>query len=264
MNNAGTPPLIIAHRGASAIAPENTISAISRAIEIGSDGVEFDVRLAADGVPVVFHDLKLKRITGLKGRIYEHTSAELAKVDAGSWFNRSYPDLANAAFGQDRITSLEKTLGQLEHFDGVIYVELKCRENETTTMAKAVTKIVNASPLRHRIIIKSFKLQIIPLIKMLSPEVRTAALFAPKIMTVFRKEKHLVKAAAELGVDELSIHYSLATRKLIEKANKYDLPIAIWTADNPRWLKRAIKYDIKAVITNNPSLMINEMKKLAG
>ena len=102
-----------------------------------------------------------------------------------------------------------------------------------------------------------------PLIKLLSPDVRTAALFAPKIMTVFRKEKHLVKAAAELRVDELSIHYSLATSKLMKKAAKHDLPIAIWTADNPRWLKHALKHGVKAVITNNPALMLRELKTLA-
>jgi glycerophosphoryl diester phosphodiesterase len=79
-------PLIIAHRGASAVAPENTIAAFRRAIEVGADGVEFDVRLARDGVPVVIHDSTLERTAGLKRGVSDLTSEELSQIDVGSWF----------------------------------------------------------------------------------------------------------------------------------------------------------------------------------
>src|SRR4029453_3971142 len=89
MDNEGSmsiSPLILGHRGASALAPENTLAAFSRAIGDGADGIEFDVRLARDGVPVVIHDASLKR-TGLIDRpVCELTSAELGQVDVGSWF----------------------------------------------------------------------------------------------------------------------------------------------------------------------------------
>ncbi|MBV9957612.1 MAG: glycerophosphodiester phosphodiesterase, partial [Acidobacteria bacterium] len=83
--------LIIGHRGASAAAPENTLVAFERAMADGADGVEFDVQLARDGVPVVIHDATLRR-TGLKeGLIAELSSNELARTDVGTWFNRRFP-----------------------------------------------------------------------------------------------------------------------------------------------------------------------------
>jgi glycerophosphoryl diester phosphodiesterase len=91
-------PLIIAHRGASALAPENTLAAFRRAIADGAEGIEFDVRLAKDNVPVVIHDADLKRVGARNGSVGEYTSAELGKIDVGSWFNRQKPEKANERF----------------------------------------------------------------------------------------------------------------------------------------------------------------------
>ncbi len=82
-------PLIIGHRGASALAPENTLAAFRRAIADGADGIEFDVRLARDGVAVVIHDATLERTGLLKRRVANLTADELQAIDVGSWFRRS-------------------------------------------------------------------------------------------------------------------------------------------------------------------------------
>ena len=97
---------------------------------------------------------------------------------------------------------------------------------------------------------------VIPRVRLLCPDLKTAALFAPKIMTILRKEKHLVKIAEEFGASEMSIHYSLATKKLMEKAGKQGLPVTIWTADNSRWEKRGVKLGLNAIITNNPAKLL--------
>ena len=109
-------PLIVGHRGSSAHAPENTFAALRRAIADGAGGVEFDVRLARDGVPVVFHDATLKRIAGRRERISELPSTELAGIDAGSWFNRKYPSRARAEFADERIRTLKEVLNLLSDF----------------------------------------------------------------------------------------------------------------------------------------------------
>jgi len=82
-------PLIIGHRGASAVAPENTMAAFREAIAAGCDGIEFDVRLTRDGVPVIIHDSTLRRTAGLAARVADLTWAELEQVDVGSWFARA-------------------------------------------------------------------------------------------------------------------------------------------------------------------------------
>src|SRR5215208_2524413 len=79
-------PLIIGHRGASAVAPENTMAAFREAIATGADGIEFDVRLTRDGVPVIIHDSTLRRTGGLQRRVSDLAASELEQVDVGSWF----------------------------------------------------------------------------------------------------------------------------------------------------------------------------------
>src|ERR687897_900990 len=80
-------PLIIGHRGASAVAPENTMAAFRKAIEAGADGIEFDVRLSRDGLPVVIHDDSLRRTGSRPERIADLNAEDLRKVNVGSWFS---------------------------------------------------------------------------------------------------------------------------------------------------------------------------------
>lgn len=263
-NKDSTPskPLIIGHRGASSLVPENTIAAFRRAIVDGADGIEMDVRLAADGVPVVFHDAGLKRTARVSGLVADIASAELAKIDVGSWFKRRNKDAPKSDPAELKISTLDNVLSFLSSFTGLIYIELKCRDHDVEKLSCAVARSIIDSGLVDRIIVKSFKLAVLPNIKRECPTVKTAALFAPKIMTILRKEKYLVKIAAEFGADEISLHYTLATKKLVSKAEKRGLPVTIWTADSPRWVKRAIKLGIKTIITNDPSRLIARRKEL--
>ena len=249
-------PLIIAHRGASAVAPENTLAAFRQALADGADGIEFDVRLTKDGAVVVFHDATLGRLTDRKNLVSSLNSEELQKTDVGAWFNNRRANISGADFSGEMIPTLRETLEFLRDFKGLIYIELKCRESEIEKLVKNVCEIISDSPLLPQIIVKSFQLEVIPHVRKICPKVKTAALFAPKIMTILRKEKRLVNIAHELGAQMLSVHFSLATRKLVKKAAKKNLPVTIWTADNPRWMKRACDLGLFAVITNNPAILL--------
>lgn len=256
MVTSGTKPLIIAHRGASELAPENTFAAFRRAIDDGAEGIEFDVRLAKDGLAVVFHDSTLERTGRKQGRVSSFTSAQLGGLDVGTWFNLNNPKKADPSFALETVPTLAETLEFLKEFRGLIYIELKCKDSEIGQLSKAVCNAIGGSNLLPQIIVKSFKLGVIPRMRYLCPAVKTAALFAPKIMTILRKEKHLVKIADELGADQLSLHFSLITRKLMKKVEKRNLPVAIWTADSPRWIQRAVNLGLIAIITNNPARLL--------
>ena len=256
------PPLIIAHRGDSARAPENTLIAFQRAVASGADGVEFDVRLAADGVPVVFHDPSLDRIAGVKGKVAEFTSEELRRLDAGSWFNRRRPRHAEEAFVGEGIPTLAETLGSLGGYGGLVYVELKCREQDVERLTAAVCDAVNGSPLLPRVVVKSFKLRALSRSKDLLPGIRTAALFAPKIRNILRTNKHMLSLAEAARADEISVHYTLATRKLTGEARRRGLEVVIWTADNVRWVARGTDLGLKAIITNAPAKLLAERDML--
>jgi glycerophosphoryl diester phosphodiesterase len=249
-------PLIIAHRGASALAPENTFAAFRQALADGAEGIEFDVRLAKDGEVVVFHDATLARVSKRKNLVSSLTVRELQEIDVGAWFTKRQTNLSSADFAGETIPTLHGLLDFLKEFKGLIYIELKCRESEIKKLSKAVSEIISDSRLLPQIIVKSFQLEVIPFFREICPEAKTAALFAPKIMTILRKEKRLIEVAGELGADMISVHFSLATRKLMKSAEKRALPVTIWTADNPRWIKRAFDLGLFAVITNNPANLL--------
>ncbi|MBX7173979.1 MAG: hypothetical protein K1X72_23615 [Pyrinomonadaceae bacterium] len=256
MHKNGNSPLIIAHRGASAVAPENTLAAFQKAIQEGADGLEFDVRIAKDGVPIVFHDATLRRTAQKKIGVTHFTAEELSRIDVGSWFNLKNPKKADASFSNEMIPSLEKFLEFLGDYQGLLYLELKCKDSEIATLVKNVTEIVRKSKLFPKIIIKSFKLEAIAETKKLLPEVRTAALFAPEIMTLLKKQTRLIEKAKDCLADELSLHFSLATQKIVAEAEKEGMPTIIWTADHPVWVKRASEIGLKAIITNNPARLL--------
>lgn len=250
-------PLIIAHRGASAHAPENTIAAFKKAVESGAEGVEFDVRLSKDRIPVVIHDATLRRTAGIKGRVVDLTAEELSCIDAGSWFNANHPAHARHEFAAEGVPALQSVLRLLERLEGPIYVELKCETEEgVAQLVEAVCRDIAASQLQEKIIVGSFRLGVLARTRAVMPRVQTAALFAPKIMRLLRKEKYLIDIAREFGADHLSVHKSLVSRKLARKAEKYGMPVTVWTVNAARWVPRAAKQGLFALITNDPSKMV--------
>ena len=249
-------PLIIAHRGASALAPENTLTAFRRAILDGAEGIEFDIRLSKDDVPVVFHDADLKRVGAKSGLIGDYTSEELGKIDVGSWFNRQKPDKADEKFSAATVPTLAQTLDLLRGFRGLIYVELKCLDNDAERLSKTVCETIAGSELFPRMIVKSFQLEALAHVRRFCPAAQTAALFEPKLATFLRRENNFVETARDFDADQLSVHFSLATEKLMREAGKFNMPVTIWTAENPLWVRRARVLGVSAIITNNPARLL--------
>jgi glycerophosphoryl diester phosphodiesterase len=252
----GIKPLIIAHRGASALAPENTLAAFQKAIDDGAEGIEFDVQLAGDGVPVVFHDYSLKRIGRCDGNVSDFTSKELQNLDVGTWFNIKNPHRANEKFADETVPTLFQLFEFLKDYKGLLYVELKCLEDETISLTDAVCKMILESGFAPQIKLKSFNLEAVARAKENFPEITTVALFEPTLQTVLRGKLHLIEKAEAAKADELSLHYSLATKKMMAKANEKNFPVTIWTADNPIWVKRARDLGLQAIITNNPARLL--------
>lgn len=241
-------PLIIAHRGDSTHAPENTLSAFRRAVEVGADGVEFDVQLAKDGVPVVIHDYDLKRTAGRDERVADLTSRQLRESDAGSWFAREFAD--------EYVPSLEETLALLADFTGTVYIELKCEPDSYKPLVAGVCGLIQNSPLLPQIIIKSFRLAAIPEIKYNLPDVQTAALFDISITNLLRRREAMIALAREFSADQLSLHSRLASESVCSLARMARLPVTVWTVDDPAWIAKATQRGIGALITNNPARMI--------
>ena len=254
-------PLIIGHRGASALAPENTLSAFRKAFEAGAAGVELDVRLAGDGVPVVIHDANLRR-TGLReGLVSRMTSGELGQTDVGSWFNRAHPELAQAEYSRQFVPTLDQVFGLFKKHDPraeVIYVEMKTDKAEDTyiDLAGSVAQLINDHGLRNRVVVVSFNLKSLAQIKLIDSSIATGALFEPRRNPVKILRKHpMISAALECGAEQILLHRLVATRRLVGLAAESDLRPVVWTVDDPEWMQRRANFGIHALITNNPALM---------
>lgn len=245
---------IIGHRGASAHAPENTLAAFALAFEVGADGIEFDVRLARDRVPVVIHDASLRRTTSTEGPVACLSSTELGQLDAGSWFNRRHPARARDKFTHARIPTLAEVF-EMQTDDKLLYVEMKCGMREMKALADEVCALVRSYNLRERVVVKSFTLEAIGEIKRLDPLIPTAALFERKLTRPAPSARHIIEQALACEADQLSLQRTLASPRILEEAARRGLKTVVWTVDDPAWIKRARAHNVHALITNDPALM---------
>src|SRR5688572_13843530 len=223
-------PLIIGHRGASAVAPENTIAAFEAAIAAAADGVEFDVRLSSDGVPVIIHDDTLQRTHGLRRRVGDLTAEELRAVD---------------------VPTVRDLFELMSHNDLLLCLEIK---GSSPQLADLCCGLVEEFSFSERVIVECFDLEVIKKIKTL----KTAALFEPRIYT----DRYIVDRALEVGASVLALHHRLSKPQLVEKAKLAGLRVVVWTVDDPVWIERARSLGIEAVITNHPARMIEASDRL--
>ncbi|HEX6187898.1 MAG TPA: glycerophosphodiester phosphodiesterase family protein [Pyrinomonadaceae bacterium] len=247
------------HRGPSALAPENTLAAFARAFQDSADGIELDVRLAKDGVPVVIHDATLRRTGLTSGEVAGMTSRQLAQVNAGSWFNRAYPALGREEYEHQRVPTLSDVFQFIRDKPGVIYVELKMDAADSSSdLVRAVADTIVQFGFQERVVVVSFELPAVIEIKSLNSSIRTGALFAPQRRPhVSWPAESILKAATECRADELLPHHLLIRPKLLETARDRRLPVVVWTVDDPAWVARATNLGIQALITNNPAQLLN-------
>lgn len=255
-------PLIIGHRGASKVAPENTLAAFERALHDGADGIEFDVRLARDGVPVVVHDATLKRTALLDASIAALSSTELSTIDVGSWFNHRFPARARDAYARETVPTLSRVFETIAPRCRVLYVELKIEASsmanitgDVTNFVEQVVAQVRAHALERRVVIESFALAAVAEAKRIAPDLRTAAAFERRIGQPLLNPRYLLNQARACRADELALGRSLVSRRMIEAARALGLPSVIWTVDHPSWVVRASALGLRAIITNDPARM---------
>lgn len=258
-------PLIIGHRGASATAPENTLAAFSRAFDDGADGLEFDVRLARDGVPVVIHDATLRRTALRAGAVAALTSVELGETDAGSWFNLRYPKRARAEYACERVPTLAQVLRLVGERPSVLYVELKYQAGEAhAPLVAEVVRAVRASSFESRVVVESFAHAAVKELKRIAPEIRAAALFERKIARPLLTSRAIVARALECGADEIALQRSLARRRTIEAARLEGIDSLVWTVDHASWARRACALGLRALITNHPARLRAALDEIRG
>jgi glycerophosphoryl diester phosphodiesterase len=173
----------VAHRGHSAVAPENTLPALVGAARAGATLVEFDVRVTADGVPVVIHDRTVNRTTTGTGRVWDQRADEIAELDAGSWFGPGHAGL--------RVPLLTEALAALRPTAAELLLEIK--PPATLDEVKAVLATLAEYDLLDRTVVQSFDADVVRKVRQVAPEVRRGLL-------VFRFDAETVELSRELGL----------------------------------------------------------------
>jgi len=226
-------------------------------LSTGADGIELDVRLSRDGVPVVIHDATLRRTALMTESVHRLDSKQLAQLDVGTWFNRANPKFARSEYTEERVPTLEQVFDLCRNKPRTVYVEMKS-ENDATAkdLAHAVAQLVKTFKFQSRVVVVSFNHGSIATLKTLDGSIRTGALFGSIQPTSRNRGQNIFAAAADCGADELLLHRLLARRKLLEKAHDADLPVVVWTVDDTRWIERARLLGIHALITNHPAKLV--------
>ncbi len=162
-------PQIIAHRGASYLAPENTLAAFRKAMEIGADGVEMDVQKTLDGGLVIHHDYIIDLHTDISGRIYDMTEGELKDLDFGSWKDVAYKD--------EKIATLAEALALCRSMEGcTVQLELKSTMDNDPEFVPGVVDAIRAADIADRLVLISFNHDLLRQAKALMPELRIGVL----------------------------------------------------------------------------------------
>lgn len=239
---ANSVPFVVAHRGASKEAPENTLAAFRRAIELNADLLECDVYLSADGVPVLLHDGTLNRTTNGSGSITSLTLEQIKQLDAGSW--------KGADFAGEKIPTLEELL---ELAKGKAQVLIEIKQAGQATVAATVAAI-RKTGMTNNVVIQSFNPESVKLAAQLAPDIPRALLLNdPGIRNAAVAGAFIVKQVLESGANAVSIHYAAITPELVRYLHSRGIAVFVWTVDDRYYLQRMITAGVDAIITNDPA-----------
>ena len=162
-------PQIIAHRGASYLAPENTLTAFKKAMEIGADGVEMDVQQTIDAGLVIHHDYMIDLHTDISGKIYDMTMGDLKELDFGSWKDAIYQD--------EKIATLQEAMELCKQMPGcTVHLELKSTMNNDPDFVPRVLEVLRQTEIVDQVILVSFNHALLRQAKQLMPELKVGVL----------------------------------------------------------------------------------------
>ncbi|MFJ3227474.1 glycerophosphodiester phosphodiesterase [Streptomyces sp. NPDC086783] len=250
-------PVVVAHRGASAYAPENTLAAVDKADDLGFSWVENDVQRTKDGVLVVVHDATLTRTTDVEKvypdrapwRVADFTAKEISRLDAGSWFGRRYAGT--------RVPTLKQYMNRISLNHQKLVLEIKNPELYPGIEGQTLKVLSNEGwldpgHLRSRLIVQSFSPDSVRTVHDLRPGVKTALLGTPSVANL---------PAYSRFADQINSSHSTISTGYVAAVHAFDGPhgkpleILTWTVDDARTARRVAGYGVDGVITNRPDVV---------
>lgn len=236
-------PAIIAHRGSSALAPENTLSAIEQAIADGADYIELDLRRTADGVPVLWHDATLMRIAGVHRYVREVSFAELRMLDAGGWFS--------PRFSGEPVATLEEAL-ELACRRARLYLEIKPAPDASELVRDTIGLLQRAGCVEGTVI-ASMDPGVVRHVRRLDPDLATALL-----------AQFIVGPLDEHGFDALGLRHNRVTPRAVAAARRGGYELHAWTVNERADMVRLLDMGVDGIITDYPHVLADLLAERAA
>jgi len=235
---------IVAHRGASRGAPENTLAALRLASRLGAHWLEFDVSLLGDATPVLHHDATLERCTDATGPLDRLVAADLAGIDAGGWFGTQYAG--------EPLATLAQALDLIGELGLSANLEMKLHGAAPEPIARAIAGALASRPwARTRILASSYNLGALKALRRLMPEQPLAVLYHdppagwPEVL-------------AALGACSLHIRHQHLTREILTRARTHGFHVRVYTINEPPLMEPFRAAGLTGVITNHPPLFLDD------
>jgi glycerophosphoryl diester phosphodiesterase len=250
-------PLVFAHRGGSKLRPENTLVAFDHGLALGADGLEFDVRLSRDGVPMVHHDETLDRTTSGRGPLTAHTAATLEQLDAGYHF-RGLDGESFRAHGC-RIPRLQDVLVR---YPGIpLVIELK---GDNPEIARAAVAAVRQAGAISRVCFGGFDDGVMRAARAQGTDVTTSA--AKEEIRWFLYRSWLGVAPRQVGYGAFQVPESagrtrVVSPRFVRAARRAGLPVHVWTVDAPPDMERLLEWGVRGLISDRPDLAAQVVRR---
>jgi glycerophosphoryl diester phosphodiesterase len=237
------PVQVTAHRGHARAAPENTLSAMRKAIESGADYAEMDVQLTADGRVVLLHDRDLLRVAGVSRRLDELTYEEVRRLDVGRWFGEE--------FSGERVPTLAEVIGLCR---GKIRLNIELKFfGPDRRLVRKVADIVREQGVEHDCLVTSLNYDALVEVKRYNPRLRTGLTVA-----------HALGDVSRLEVDALSVWADFLSDELLRAARRHGREVHVWTVNDARQMTQLMKRGVDNIITSDPDLGVWARDAWAG
>ena len=234
-------PIIFAHRGDFAHAPENTLPSFEQALQKGADGVELDVKLTSDGQVIVIHDSTVDRTTNGKGRVASLPLEDIRMLDAGNWFNEK--------FAGTKIPLLQEVFGLVSK-DKLINIELTNYSSPRDGLAIKVCDLIKRHNNHKQIIFSSFFSSNLKIAAQTLPEIPRGLLAMPGLVGLWARSFGFMFG----DYQALHPHISNASQQQMQRAHRVKRRVHVWTVNSPEEINQLKEWGVDGIITDDPQM----------
>jgi glycerophosphoryl diester phosphodiesterase len=245
------PIWVIAHRGASGCAPENTMAAFRRAVDLGARFIETDLQITRDARVIAIHDSTLDRTTSGKGQVHLQTLPQIRTLDAGAWFAKD----GGNPFAGERVPTLREILDFANERDIICYLEIKA--GPAWGVEHAVVSLLGERNAAARVVILSFDPATLDSVHRLDATIMKGLLCE-------HPSNDLVERTVRAGARQLVARGDLITAADVEKAHRAGLQVVAWTINEPEQMRHLIATGLDGIITDYPDRLFEVLREQSG